>query len=293
MFSIISSVFDEHHADVEKCIKLIKESTNPFLCKLAQHYLYTLASKSGNDTLEKVFVESTGRKVKKTAQKHGADSEDNTLEAKPLKGAYGAHISDDTPSSLMKHQTIPFIILGCASPNGQKILWVVQCSYRIFDTARFKALVKQLPESERKKYESFPVDLTERYKVLTQLKKAFGKKNGIRSNPLPFSCISALKPGEYCVWVNPTSSSSEVNKDILRLQKEEIPIDEKWYEDAMKYKTEFQHQIDTNLSEMNITKLKELCKKQNIKGYTNKKKEDLLKFLNASESRTSLPQTFV
>lgn len=35
----------------------------------AQHFLDTLASKSGNDTLEKVLIESVGRKVKSVSKK--------------------------------------------------------------------------------------------------------------------------------------------------------------------------------------------------------------------------------
>ena len=130
---IHTEVLISHMKEVEDVKALLNTSSDPLTKRLASNYISTLASKAGNDILEDVLVRATGRETKKTRQKHGADSEDGLVEAKPCKGSYGGHISDDTPMSLKRHQAIPFCILGVATDDGQKIKWALIVSYRVFD----------------------------------------------------------------------------------------------------------------------------------------------------------------
>jgi hypothetical protein len=200
--NIQANVLKGHMDHVELCRKEAEDSTNARMKKLASYYLESLASKSGNDILETLLVEATGRQVKDGTQKHGADSKDGLVEAKPCKGKYSAHISDDTPMTLMKSQTIPYCILGVASKDGSKIEWAAIVSYRIFDNTRYKNIVRNLQLTDAKWPADLPTDQEERMKVLTDLVAAHKPKVYVRSSPLPLECLLNLPPTEYSLWVS-------------------------------------------------------------------------------------------
>jgi hypothetical protein len=213
------SRIQNHHLRVKNAIHIIQSSEHTEEMKyFAQCFLDVLASKNGNDILEQLFVECTGRSIKSITKKHGADSEDGLLESKPLKCKYSAHISDDTPASLLRHHTIPYIVIGEATPNGQSIKWVLYTSYRIFDQSRFTKMRNNLPLDEQQTIaELLPTIVTERYKILSDLKKIWKPKNYIRSNPLPIQDICKLKEHEFTLWINSELNQVEINKDILKL----------------------------------------------------------------------------
>jgi hypothetical protein len=212
MYSIDSTVFDSHHQFVKQCEDvIISSNVSNFQKILAQNYLDSLASKSGNDILEKLLVEASGRKVKSVGTKHGADSEDGLLEAKPMKTSYNAHISDDTPMSLMRHQEIPLIVLGEASSDGKQVLWAIMMDYRMFDQSRLNKM----------NYEkTLEIDPILRFQIIQDIVKKHPKKTYVRSNPLPFNVICELKTGEYSIWVNPNlkqNKNSPIHTNILKL----------------------------------------------------------------------------
>ena len=213
------SRIQKHHVCVKEAICRIQSPDCSEMDKFfAQCFLDILASKNGNDILEQLFVECTGRFIKSITKKHGADSEDGLLESKPLKCKYSPHISDDTPASLLRHHTIPYIVIGEATPNGQIIKWVLYTSYRIFDQSRFTKMRNTLIEEERQNIpELLPITMTERYQTLTDLKKIWKPKNYIRSNPLPIQDICKLKEHEFTLWINLELNQVEINKDILKL----------------------------------------------------------------------------
>ena len=192
-----------HMKEIEDTKTLLNSSPHPLTKKLASNYLSMLASKAGNDILEDMLVRATGRATKEVGQKHGADSADGLVEAKPCKGKYSCHISDDTPMSLQRHQAIPFCIIGIATDDGQKIKWAAIVSYRIFDNSRYLAICKNLGLQGAEWPDRLPEDKGERNILLDNLVKQHKKKTYIRSNPLPISCLSSLAPHEYSLWVNP------------------------------------------------------------------------------------------
>jgi len=211
----------KHHQRVAAALYMLSpENLSSDATKyFAQSWLETLASKNGNDILEPVLVEATGHVPKSIAIKHGADSEDGLLESKPFKTKYNAHISDDTPSSLLRHHSIPYISLGQASADGRNILWAIYMSYRAFDNSRYKAIMKKyLTVDQRSAFaEVLPSQIEERYETLTKLAEVLGPKKYERSNPLPMQDISALKAGEFTLWINPDVDIALIDKNIVKL----------------------------------------------------------------------------
>jgi len=200
---IRTEVLISHMKEVEDVKALLNTSSDPLIIRVTSNYISTLASKAGNDNLEDILVRATGRQTKKTGQKHGADSEDGLVEAKPCKGKYGGHISDDTPMSLKRHQEIPFCILGVATEDGQKIKWALIVSYRIFDNARYLGIRNHLGLQGEAWPDKLPEDKVSRDTLLDNLVKQHKKKTYVRSNPLPLSCLESLSKDEYSLWVNP------------------------------------------------------------------------------------------
>jgi len=218
MFNV--QAITKHHQRVAAAIGIIQDtSSNEMIKMFAQSFLDTLASKNGNDILEPVFVEATGRVPKSIAKKLGADSEDGLLESKPFKTKYNAHISDDTPASLLRHHTIPYISLGQASPDGRTILWAIYMSYRTFDNARYKTIMqKYLTPAQRSAFaEVLPSNIEERYETLTRLAAVLGPNKYIRSNALPMQDICALKAGEFTLWLNAEVDRALIDKHIVKL----------------------------------------------------------------------------
>jgi hypothetical protein len=217
MFQI--QAFIKHHELVVAAQNTVHSSLAESAAKyFAQSWLDTLASKNGNDILEPVLVEATGRTAKSISKKHGADSDDGLLESKPFKSKYNAHISDDTPASLLRHHTIPYICLGQASNDGQTLLWAIYMSYRAFDQSRYKRLLQNLSVAQQTEFaEVLPSGIDERYTILTKLKEIMGPKKYLRSNPLPMSDISALHGGEFTLWINPQVEPTQIDKNIMKL----------------------------------------------------------------------------
>jgi hypothetical protein len=197
-----------HMKEVEDTRTLLNFTNDPLIKKLASNYLSMLASKAGNDILEDMLVRATGRATKEIGQKHGADSADGLVEAKPCKGKYSCHISDDTPMSLKRHQDIPFCVIGVATEDGQKIKWVLIVSYRIFDNSRYLAICKNLGVQGAEWPDSLPEDTLSRNILLDNLVKQHKKKTYIRSNPLPIACLASLSRDQYSLWVNPEFKDS-------------------------------------------------------------------------------------
>ena len=219
MFNL--QAFTKHHHRVAAALYILSpENLSSDATKyFAQSWLDTLSSKNGNDILEPVLVEATGRTPKNIAIKHGADSEDGLLESKPFKTKYNAHISDDTPTSLLRHHTIPYICLGQASVDGRKILWAIYMSYRTFDNSRYKAIMKKYltPDQLSAFTEDLPSQIEKRYETLTKLAEVLGPKKYERSNPLPMQDISSLKDGEFTLWINSDVDISLIDKNIVKL----------------------------------------------------------------------------
>jgi hypothetical protein len=300
MLKINIAAIEEFHQFNDEAKKKCQDK-DPITKKLAEHYLDSLASKSGNDILEKVFVEATFRKVKAIKQKHGADSEDGELEAKPMKCGYNAHISDDTPNILINQHKIPYIVIGEATEDGQRIKYVILTDFRKFDEKRFQKLVMQLPETERKHFNILPFDPNERITVLNKLSEIWAnkKQKGIRSNSLPFDVIKSLNPGEYIIWINPDETvqeemSNTFFKELQKLEKQQTSF------------TNTSHSLNCKSAAFNKSvglesktkkELEEMCRKNKISGFSGKNKKDLIvmltKYLNSSESKMSPPQTDV
>lgn len=178
--------------------------------RLASDWLDSLTSKAGNDLLECMLIRATGREPKSVNAKHGADSADGLMEAKPMKGGYGAHISDDTAMSLCRHQTIPWCVLGVTTKDGTQVRYVIVVSYRIFDNARYNGIKAFLNLQGPEWPEAIPEEPVARKDFFVKFVAAHKKKMYVRSNPLPFKCLEALKPSEYSVWVHPDVISSPV-----------------------------------------------------------------------------------
>ena len=229
---ILSKAISEHHQRV-KCALAATLAPGPAEETMhkyfAQSWLDTLGSKNGNDILEMVLVEATGREAKALTKKHGADSDDGLLESKPLKTKYSAHISDDTPASLLRHQTIPYIIIGEASADGRVIQWAISMSYRAFDNSRYKKMLGLLSPLEKEQEhehnnasaagfpDELPASADARSAVLERLKAIWKPKNYIRANPLPIEDIRALHNGEFSLWLNREIDPKLLNKDIVKL----------------------------------------------------------------------------
>jgi len=190
-------------AEVVGYKEMLADNLDPKVKKLVKCYLDSLASKAGNDILEDLLVRATGRETKKIGQKHGADSEDGLVEAKPCKGKYSGHISDDTPMSLKRHQEIPYCILGVATDDGQKIKWAAIVPYRVFDNARYLGIRNNLGLQGEAWPDKLPEDKVSRDALLDNLVKQHKKKSYVRANPLPLTCLESLGRDEYSLWVNP------------------------------------------------------------------------------------------
>jgi hypothetical protein len=228
--------------------------------------LETLASKSGNDILEGVLVRATGRTLKAVCQKHGADSADGELEAKPMKCGYSAHISDDTPASLLRHQQIPWIILSEASSDGTQLKWACLTSYRIFDEERFRAFTDA----------SLSADPAERYADLLAVKRAWPTKQYLRSNPLSYKTLLGLQPGQYSFWINPAAPNKD---DICTMAANATQISEETITTTLRIRDYFASVVD--YTDMTMNRLRELSKEKGMKGLTKKTKEELIVFLSA------------
>jgi hypothetical protein len=233
--SIVSSAFKDHEEKVNRFKKYtsstevgdLKDISQIYkdLKELSQVYLDSLSSPSGNDILEKVLVRATGREPKSNSVKHGADSEDGLVEAKPCKEKYTGHISDDTAMSLLRHQEIPWCILSTSTKDGSSILWAVTCSYRVFDNCRYREIVNRL-ELEGCA-ESLPTNPEEKQTLLKNLVKAHKPKCYVRSNMLPLSCLKDLNVSEYDVYVHSSllekNKHTQEEKSILDLYKRKYP----------------------------------------------------------------------
>ena len=201
---ICPEVLQAHMAKAESVKAIVAASDSlPLFKDLAATYLEVLGSKAGNDILESMLVWATGRAPKDAGQKHGADSKDGLVEAKPCKGTYSAHISDDTPMSLKRHQAIPFCILGVTTADGQKIKWAAIVPYRVFDNARYLGIRSILGLQGDAWPDKLPGDKVSRDALLDNLVKQHKKKTYVRSNPLPLACLESLGRDEYSLWVNP------------------------------------------------------------------------------------------
>ncbi len=227
---ILQSVFADHRALVQYCKEYGTCGEEPRLGKLTQSYLKMLGSPNGNDILEEVCVRATGREPKADDTKHGADSADGELEAKPMKTAYNAHISDDTPASLLRHQTIPYILLSEWTKDGVELLWALTTSYRVFDNSRYRGILGTFPAEHQDGVGTveLPTDLGDRRRVLEELvvlREQLVKERNIpryvRSNPLPVEDLATLQPGQYCVWASPAleKSRGKAHKVIWALWK--------------------------------------------------------------------------
>ena len=219
---IKNEILEKHASEIKNIQYMSTTDSNTLTRKLAETYLKNLNSKSGNDILEEIFVRASGREPKDPDQKHGADSKDGLVEAKPCKGKYSAHISDDTAMCLKKAQSIPYCVIGVSSKDGSEIRWVIIVSYRIFDNERYKNIVTKLKLSITEWPSILPVDEKVRQEILDKLVTKHIPKEYIRNNPLPFRCIENLPISEYSIWINP---------DILKITKpnaEEIRIIKLW-----------------------------------------------------------------
>ena len=216
---LITAVFAEHKEFVKQCREWknsVGTNIDPALPTLATAYLKMLASPNGNDILEEVCVKATGREPKEDV-KHGADSKDGELEAKPMKTGYNAHISDDTPASLLRHQTIPYICLAEWSKDGAELLWAITTSYRIFDAARYRGILATLSDSPANHglAPELPTTVLERRAALEALvvarERLIAERNiprYVRSNPLPIEALASLQRGQYTIWADPKLETS-------------------------------------------------------------------------------------
>lgn len=291
---IHSSVLELFHTKVAKALAYAAGDAEPFVSEFARDYLESIASKTSNDVHEATLVRATGRAPKPPHIKHGADSEDGELEAKPMKEKYSAHISDDTPASLLRHHTIPEIVLGVLSPDGRQWKWVLRTSYRVFDAARFTGLLSNLPADIASAFPAVLPDVpAERYATLMRLKSVWGqgKDSYVRSNPLPIEALKDLAVGDYSLW-----SDGIPDHPVLRTLHERTaaaavaaPAEEpaepaemaapaipSLFQAAHQYRTDFTKLIAEDLDGKNISQLRALCKEHNIRGYTKFTKEQLI-----------------
>jgi hypothetical protein len=276
MTSLIPAVFDAFAFQIRRIRARLTDS-DPDVAFLAKNYFETLASKSGNDILESLLVRATGREVKSVNQKHGADSADGELEAKPMKCGYSAHISDDTPASLLRHQQIPWIILGEACNDGTELKWACLAPYRIFDEERFQTLVAELPAEKRTEFTTLPSTAVERYATLVALKRAWPTKQYVRSSPLSYKTLVGLQPGTYSLWTN----SAVQNTDEILKMINTVPITPAVIAETEWIRYFFETKATSDYSDMNATRLKALCKEKGIKGFSTKSKDELIALLNA------------
>jgi hypothetical protein len=280
---IRSSVLDLFHTKVAKAVEYAASDADPFVSEFARDYLESIASKTSNDVHEATLVRATGRAPKPPHIKHGADSEDGELEAKPMKEAYTAHISDDTPASLLRHHTIPEIVLGVVSADGRKWKWVLRTSYRVFDAARFNGLLSNLPAEVKATFPAVLPDVpAERYAVLMRLISVLGKGIYIRSNPLPIEALKDLAAGDYSLW-----SDGIPDHPVLRTLHERAaaataaeepaePAIPSLFQAAHQYRTDFTKLIAEDLDGKNLSQLRALCKEHAVRGYTKFTKEQLI-----------------
>jgi len=270
MTTLLPSVFEAFTAQIGR-IRARRTDPDPDVAFLAKTYLETLASKSGNDILESLLVHATGRELKAIGQKHGADSADGELEAKPMKCGYSAHISDDTPASLLRHQQIPWIVLGEACSDGTEIKWACLAPYRIFDEARFQNLVTELPPETRFKFTTLPLGHAERYATLTELKRCWPTKKYIRSSPLPYTKLVNLAPGQYSLW-----STAHAPAEIKEMAMIQSSIHPDTIAATTGIRDYFAAKATSDYANMNLTQLKAICREKGFRGLCNKSKEELL-----------------
>jgi hypothetical protein len=215
---LLPQVILSHMAKVESVKTLAATSDTPLVKELAESWLNMLADKNGNCMLEEILVRATGSSPKRLDKKCGADSEDGLWEAKPCKGSYTGHISDDTAMSLQRHQAIPFCVIGVATEDGRNIKWMLTTSYRVFDNARYAGIKERLllPTGPEWPVE-LPVEPVARAALLAKLVKSHKPKMYVRSNPLPLKCLEPLKNDEYDLWVNPAfkDTADSVIKTLL------------------------------------------------------------------------------
>jgi hypothetical protein len=282
---IHSSVLELFHTKVAKAVAYAASHADPFVSEFARDYLESIASKTSNDVHEATLVRATGRTPKSLTIKHGADSEDGELEAKPMKEAYTAHISDDTPASLLRHHTIPEIVLGVVSADGRRWKWVLRTSYRVFDAARFTGLLSNLPAEVKATFPAVLPDVpAERYAVLMRLISVLGKRIYIRSTPLPIEALKALAAGDYSLW-----SDGIPDHPVLRTLHERAaaaaaaepeepaePAIPSLFQTAHQYRTDFTKLIAEDLDGKNLSQLRALCKEHAVRGYTKFTKEQLI-----------------
>jgi hypothetical protein len=280
---IHSSILDIFHTKVAKAVAYAASHADPFVSEFARDYLESIASKTSNDVHEATLVRATGRTPKSLTIKHGADSEDGELEAKPMKEAYSAHISDDTPASLLRHHKIPEIVLGVVSADGRRWKWVLRTSYRVFDAARFTGLLSNLPAEVKATFPAVLPDVpAERYAILMRLKSVWGqgKDSYIRSNSLPIEALKDLAAGDYSLW-----SDGVPDHPVLRLlheraaaaaAAEESVAIPSLFQTAHQYSTDFTKLIEEDLDGKNLTQLRALCKEHKVRGYSKFTKEKLI-----------------
>lgn len=277
---IHSSVLELFHTKVAKAVAYAAGHADSFVVEFARDYLEGIASKTSNDIHEATLVRATGRTPKPLTIKHGADSEDGELEAKPMKDKYSAHISDDTPASLLRHHTIPEIVLGVVSADGRQWKWVLRTSYRVFDAARFTGLLSNLPAAIAATFPAaLPPEPAERYATLMRLKSVWGqgKDSYVRSNPLPIEALKDLAAGDYSLWTDGTP-----DHPVLRTLQERAATEASaaaapsLFQTAHQYRADFTKLIAEDLDGKNLTQLRALCREHNVRGFAGFSKEQLI-----------------
>jgi hypothetical protein len=209
--------------NIEKLVKEL-EAKYPKYKVIADIVKMTLESKSTNDFLEKIAVESIG--FRHLTDKLGPDGVDPTnenikLEAKPSKGTFKAVINDDTPNKLLKSKQIQLIIFLNANKSGNKVNYVILAPFSAWDNSRYNKICEhlKLEKDDTWKYDckNLPENLSEKEKVLTELVNKHVPKQYVRSSPLNLEVLNTIPKEKIRVWKHDDFPNSKLPKSIQSL----------------------------------------------------------------------------
>ena len=177
-----------------------------------------LQSSATNDYLEMIAVESIG--AKHFTEKLGPDGEldGKGVEAKPTKGIgtsdIGGVINDDTAMKLLKtHTDYGLLIFVNATKEGTRVNWACTAPYHYWEQSRLVEIMKRLElssNSEWKRGNILPVDISERKKFLEELVKFHKKNTYVRSNSLKLSVLNSIPDEEVKIWKHPDVTWKQV-----------------------------------------------------------------------------------
>ena len=205
--------------------KMMNEDLYKDVRDVAEVAKICLSSKASNEYLEKIGAESIG--FQHLSDKLGPDGVLNGVyvEVKPYKKSSRsktvAVVNDDTPMKLLKsHKEIKWLVLLCATTDGQRIHYAICAPFKYWENDRYNSICRQLKLCKENGWNwgsSLPLDDSECLKCLEELETKHMKKTYVRSSSLSLDVLEKIPREEISFWKHPDLPISKLHPILKKL----------------------------------------------------------------------------